>query len=689
MMPFSVRLTAVFVTVSCCLPRLAGAIFPSAADPCVKIARKPFVPPTDALACLKAFPFNETLRQNVLTNVARVFDFFTFEDYYLNSPPPFQESTVDIRATLSRINSTRYKTDYDFNKALFDFITQLNDGHTRWFPDCYTSFQNILPAPVITIEENGVQGVYVAFDSVEFLSQLGPDFTGYFDSIDFDWKRLQGAKVLKIEGKDPYVYVDQIAKTVSGNYLDHGVRVNSVFTSYRISGNRFSQRLGDLAGPTGVTQKSLTFKLITANSTKAETVEVPFLANYLGAPFTDKSSFWALNCAANDQTNGRDLKTLRTKPARRLARAEIIDKSKPSAINLPPRFVPNIPPVAGSGGVIKSFILPDKKTGVMFVGSFGGNFNGFQSDVASAVRSFQTAGVTQLLIDLTNNGGGFVCLGHFLHQYLAGSNIGYPGFVSSVRANPLAQKIVAADIALGVDSSLSFYTGDNHAFLNGTLTPKTFNYITPPLPFVVNGRQDPTSQRFHDTCELFFSQPIPKTPPFDLSKVAIGELSASSIPKYISDQQVPLNTVNNGNCASTCAMFSTLMNERHNTKIAVFGGKPGEKMEFKGMAGNQVLEWADLDTEIKTAGLKSDPLAPPDLLVSGNFRHNWRTAWSFFDENRPIGNRVTFMFTKLPSDKLCHSTAYVSELPRFRFPYTKDTYNNPQNLWTFVASKLF
>ncbi|KAG5639742.1 hypothetical protein H0H81_000022 [Sphagnurus paluster] len=60
-------------------------------------------------------------------------------------------------------------------------------------------------------------------------------------------------------------------------------------------------------------------------------------------------------------------------------------------------------------------------------------------------------------------------------------------------------------------------------------------------------------------------------------------------------------------------MFSTLMNEQHGTKIAVFGGKPGENIEFKGMAGNQVLEWVDLDTEIKTAGVKSDSLAPPDL----------------------------------------------------------------------------
>jgi hypothetical protein len=47
------------------------------------------------------------------------------------------------------------------------------------------------------------------------------------------------------------------------------------------------------------------------------------------------------------------------------------------------------------------------------------------------------------------------------------------------------------------------------------------------------------------------------------------------------------------------------MFERHNTTFAIFGGKPGESIQVKGMAGNQVLEWADLDTEIKTAGLKN------------------------------------------------------------------------------------
>ena len=160
-----------------------------------------------------------------------------------------------------------------------------------WFPSCYVSaFQNILPAPVVTLEENGVQSVFIAPDSVEFISLLGPDFTSFFDSIGFNWQRLAGARVLEIEGMAPFDYVDLIARTVSGNYLDHGVRVNSVFSSYRIVGTDFSQRVGDLAGPTVPTQTHLTMKLVVVNSTNEETVEIPFLANFLGQPFTDKAS---------------------------------------------------------------------------------------------------------------------------------------------------------------------------------------------------------------------------------------------------------------------------------------------------------------------------------------------------------------------------------------------------------------
>ncbi|KAJ7481527.1 hypothetical protein FB451DRAFT_1236280 [Mycena latifolia] len=633
---------------------LSFAVRPPAGDPCAVIAGQAFVHPADALACLKSFPFNETLRQNVLTNnIARVFDFFTFEDYYLNSPPPFQESTANIRAGLARINTTKYATDYDFNIDLYNFITQLNDGHTRWFPNCYTSFQNLLPAPIVSLEVKGVQAVYIIPDLVDLVSLVG---TAYTDLITIDWQRLAGAKVVSIEGQDPYAYVDFIAKTVSGNYLDHGVRVNSVFSSYRLSGANYSQRFGDLAGPTGVAQNSLTFKLITVNSTKVETVTAPYIASFLGVPFTDQASYWANNCVATASTNGVDFKSSGAAKlandvapkTRKQPKANIVDKSNSSAVGLPPQFEPTLPTVGGDQGVMKGYILPGNEAGVMFVGSFEGDFNGFQTDTVSIISAFQAAGVKKLIIDLSNNGGGFVCLGQFLHRYLAG-DIGYAGFQSTARANLLARKIVASDIELGLDSEFSFYAADNYAFLNGTRMPADYNYMTPDVSIIVNGKVDANSQRFHDTCESTFNVTMPDTPPFDLKNVAI---------------------VSNANCASTCAMFSTLMFERHQTRIAVFGGKPFENVEYKGMAGNQVLEWFDIDSEVKTANLKDDPLAPADLLVSGDMRHNWRTAWSFLNEKEPI--------------------AYVSEqLPKLRFPYTLETYNNPQSLWLFAEKTFF
>jgi hypothetical protein len=76
-------------------------------DACAAIAGETFSKPADALACLRSFPFNETLRQNVLSTVSRVLDFYTYEDYYPKSSFPFPNE-VDVRAELTRINSTSY-----------------------------------------------------------------------------------------------------------------------------------------------------------------------------------------------------------------------------------------------------------------------------------------------------------------------------------------------------------------------------------------------------------------------------------------------------------------------------------------------------------------------------------------------------------------------------------------------------
>ena len=182
----------------------------------------------------------------------------------------------------------------------------MNDGHTRtswyrhvlllpslillsgWLPFCYFTFNNILPAPIVLLDND----VFIAPNSVDLLNQFGPGFTSYFSQKGFDWKSLAGAKVIEIGGLPALDYIDLIAKTVTGDYLDHNVRVNSVVSSYRIVGTDYSQRLGDAASELFLTQTSLDMQLIPNGSPSGapETVTVPFVAGFVGNVFTDGPS---------------------------------------------------------------------------------------------------------------------------------------------------------------------------------------------------------------------------------------------------------------------------------------------------------------------------------------------------------------------------------------------------------------
>ncbi|GAB1527507.1 hypothetical protein RhiTH_010682 [Rhizoctonia solani] len=565
-----------------------GEVTERAADPCAAIAGQQYVAPSAPMACLKSFPYNATLAKNVLDVVTKVTPFFTFEDWQKDTPSPFTEATSNLDVEFARIKATKYTTDYDFNRDIYNVINHLDDGHTLWLPSCYwAAFQNILPAPLVALEKNGTQDIYIAPNTVEFISLIGTNYTSYYDAKGFNWKKYAGAKVLTIEGVSAWLYVNGIATTYSGDYIDHNIRVNSVFTNYRISNGTWSQRLGDFGGPVFPDKDSLTLCLIPANSTKTETVKFEYRATYLGAPFTDGPSYWQTNCAANNKTNGVDNRT----SASSFARRELMRKKRrpvaeisvapAKSVGLPQPNLPTQPDVINGTGVIKAYVLPDDKTGVLMVGSFGGDYVGFQNDTLRALSKLKAAKVQQLIVDTTGNGGGYVCLGEFLINALAGTNFGYAGFESTVRAQPLARKIVESYIEQGID--YMSYSPNQWAFLNNTPQPANYNYIEPPTNFTINLTKDAVSKRFYDICT-----------PYDVDLPAEPFLPASKI-----------IIVGNGECASTCALFTGVAYERLGIKVATFGGNPGAAMNFNGMAGNQVLEWADLDSEIKTAGLKN------------------------------------------------------------------------------------
>ncbi|KAF8752157.1 peptidase S41 family protein [Rhizoctonia solani] len=540
-----------------------------ASDACAKIAGQSFVAPVDARACLNSFPYNSTLAKNVMDVVEGE-----------TNAIPFTEASVNLDFEFARIRKTKYKTDYEFNRDLFNVINRLDDGHTLWLPSCYrNAFQNILPAPVVALEKNGAQDIYIA-----------PD-TG------FNWKKYAGAKVRTIRFRSlldlmtPH-RIDFDHRRASsmgicepdsyhsiGNWVDHNIRVNSVLSSYRVTSNAWAQRLGDIAGSLFPDKDSLTMTVIPVGGTKPEIVKA--------TPFVDGPSYWTANCVARSTTNGVDERGNQS-VAKKISRPKLRQWAR----------------VAGGSGQLKAYILADNKTGVLMVGSFGGDYTKFQTDTVAALAKFKSAGVQQLIVDTTGNGGGYVCLGEFLINALAGTSFGYSGWESSARANPLARKIVAADIAQGID--YMFYSSNNWAFLNNTPQPANYNYMEPPLLSLSTAKRTRTRKDFMISVRVSHLVPVDC-----LLCVKARHMTFSFLPNRLSLHLI----VGNGMCGSTCALFTGIAYEKLGIKVITFGGNvPRSTYEFQWSCGNQVLEWANLDSEIKTAGLKNDPLAPPDLL---------------------------------------------------------------------------
>jgi hypothetical protein len=77
------------------------------------------------------------------------------------------------------------------------------------------------------------------------------------------------------------------------------------------------------------------------------------------------------------------------------------------------------------------------------------------------------------------------------------------------------------------------------------------------------------------------------------------------------------------------------MRTKYNVKTVVVGGKPGTTQQYCGVVGGQSLNFAVIDSDIKTAGLKSDALAPPDFINDG-YQGELSRLWAAFRPFDPL-----------------------------------------------------
>ncbi|KAF8198537.1 hypothetical protein BJ912DRAFT_1074631 [Pholiota molesta] len=652
------------------------------ADPCAAIGGQRWVAPSAVRACFASIKVDPVIKNNIIQVINKTLAFHTSVNYEFKAPEPFTADVhEDLLGDLARISKQSYPSDYDLHIDFSRTLKRLNDGHCVWINACYDSlFVNFLPTPLALLTDaSGAQSVHIAPEafqvaSGEFADELEVWQNALPGPLKGQLASLSGAKVLLINGRDPFVSVDANAK-ITGSFQALGTRQNSFFSSYQRASFGWNYVLGNFAQQSLPLSDSVTLTILRTGQILPEVVTLPYRSRIGGATvaFNDTASWRANNCVAIDGTNGVDVFATSSAPSSsniplvkfkqqpdipaQVERKQLVnvmlDTSPPSDVVLPPTLAPSLPAINGSASVTQFYLLDDKKTGVMALGSFSdNNFDAFLIGMLTGLRSLKSLGATQLIVDVSNNGGGFICAAHWLHRIIAGpksTTVPQSGLDTKARDGPLAMLIVDQIVNNNADPTAQLlYNPINWANADNVFFGPTDNWLQPPVATTVNGRADAFSQRLGEECpEDQFPIPPPATALFDPKKVVI---------------------VSNGRCASSCSLFSITMNKEEGSPTVVLGGKKDVQQQYCGTVGGQSTDFSTMDTEIKSTGLKNNSLAPPDLLVNGVQGITWRLGFGVDDPTQP--------------------EEWQSHPATLNLPITADIVNNPVAIWETVVKKV-
>ncbi|PPQ63478.1 hypothetical protein CVT24_005135 [Panaeolus cyanescens] len=627
-------------------------------DPCADIAGKKWVTPAQVRACFTSFPVDPKVKANVIEVVNKTLPFHTSVNYQIQAPPPFEHDVhEDLVADLLRISNQTHSSDFEFHLDMYRSFKRVNDGHCGVYNYCYDSlYVTYIPLPLVLVtNENGGQDVHIAPEafavaSTEFQEQMSVWQSDLPYPLRGQLESLSGAKVHLIDGEEPFVAVNKNAET-TGGYQSFGTRQNSFFASYHSGVRGWEYYMGNFAQQVHPLTDSVE-------------LTIPYYSRFGSAskPFTDSKSYRANNCVATNKTNGQDYysgnfnldayqqslppiatfqqqPTLRPDEYHKYPMNVLLDGLPPTDIVLPEHLHPRTPPLNSSYSVGKFYVLDDKVTGVLALGSFSAqNFTTFGKSLLKGLNELKEKGAKQLIVDVTNNGGGYICIAHWLHRIIVGpseTTVPQAGLDSVIRAGPLAQLIVKS-IAQGMDP-LELLSYNPKQWTNAThhQFPAAANWIKP-YPIEINGHQDAFSQRLGQECQPF-------------------------------DWDAPDEVLSNSIKSETNTPDKITMSKREGVRTVVVGGKVDTVQEYCGTVGGQSTSFSMIDSEIKSTKLKTHQLAPPDFLTNSVQGITWRLG--------------------LGIDNIDEPEEWQEHSADINFPLTMQTVNNPMAIWKALADK--
>jgi hypothetical protein len=437
-----------------------------------------------------------------------------------------------------------------------------------------------------------------------------PDVYAYLDEValtnpgDFGYRP---SPVTQINGEDVLTWLNSYASQ-NGRSQDPDANYNQVFVN--IAALAYSGAETNYFALSRFYQGGNTVLTFANGSTRDVMTRAQFLSDESLEGLTDGASFFDRFCNKNlTETILAQANNTGTAPSQTASNDTLVPYEAVSAEGVaPPHPAYPSPIVVSSDNSVAGYLsgtYPD--LAILAVPSFASiSPIEFENVVRQTLATASENNRTKLVMDLRGNSGGTIFLAYDLFRQLFPSETPYGA--GNYRAGEL-HNFTGRVASENIDQLRSAYPELVQAGVDGVVL-NSFNYRE---PLTVN------NQSFTSWEDFFGPQENDRGDFTSLNRFNLTDISATTVPilGYGNDNITQPQTfspedivlLHDGNCASTCAIFSELMTSQMSTWSVAVGGRPqtGPMQGVGGVKGSQVQGMFVLSTII-TAVLSAAPL---------------------------------------------------------------------------------
>ncbi|KAF3282344.1 hypothetical protein TWF970_001754 [Orbilia oligospora] len=558
----------------------------AAANPSATYTPMMTAPVALATECLFSVPIDRKVALEQLTGIQRYVQFQSTLGYLKNPPKEDSFQAPNPLDLVTQINELSHKVrakeitkEYDFELKLRTIFASANDGHLTGTMGGLLAIQFNSPFDIVSVSKDGL-ALPEIYQAVVKNGKMEP----------------VGSPIITIDGQNVTEYLNKIAFGTGLQSPD--ARFNGLFPSRGLQGqvlnDGFFRNRRRYPGSDGFSVRFAngTTRDYEYYATVAGNFDTVTSAGTFYEAFVKKGQMLA---SKPNPRCGKDGDISSQRYQARIGKRSSVWKYAGPQSGPQSELKPDV--TDGKGGIFAGYFLKSE-TAVLQLTSFAPECWSDVPQTIKAISNFlkmcRKRNAKKLIIDITNNGGGYIMLGYDLFLQLFPQTVPYSG--QRNRANP------GGLVEARAFDYITFEMFEKLVNHNSTLSSLAFAATWSNWAHSVILNDD--YEKFKDVNELIGHSKINKDRYSSLWRFNVFEpIFGLGVHDYTKDNLTPpfepenIILLTDGQCSSTCSTFSEFMQTLKGVKSVSVGGipTPGRGMPLVGgVRGSEILSFRNL-----------------------------------------------------------------------------------------------